>query len=99
MFMGGRRAGTSQGGTVWVRFLVTVRQVFGCNWSRLVLSIHQRLENGIFPQAGGDLRAGGQGLGGLQLQLGEGGGLEVVQGTFPRHGLVSSAQFLCEGPQ
>lgn len=60
--MGGPRAGTFRGGTVWVRFLVAVRWVFGCNWSHLVLSIHQGLKNRIFPQAGGDLRADDQGL-------------------------------------
>lgn len=69
VLVGGPRAGTSRGRAAWVRFLVTVRQIYRCNWSHLVLSIYQCLENGIFPQAGGDLRVGGQGLVGLQLQL------------------------------
>lgn len=59
VLVGGPRAGTSRGRSVCVRFLVTVRQVYRCNWSRLVLSIYQCLENGIFPQAGGDPRVGG----------------------------------------
>lgn len=99
VFVGGPRAGTSRGGTVWVRFLVTVKTGLQVQLVPSGLKHPSMLGEWDFSPGWRRPESWWSGAGGSPTAPGQGGGLEVVQGTFPHDGLVSWAHFLCEGPQ